>query len=642
VVTAIFRRASFQLSLVLACFQALPAVAAVSLSIDSIRHPAFEVDGMQVAFDTGRQGEADIRFRRLLVAGVEYKDLALVCEDFVLDLRHLDCPRGRIQRAAVRGGERPALPFSFAYRFSDGNLVLSIAGADAVAWSPLVKRLRGWRPEGSVDVSLTADRRKAALTVAVHKLKFSSKQGDVAGDGIDVSLEASATRAAEGWQWSARLLWPEGELYVAPWYRRAGIKAELAGTLTAAALRVTNGSLQLSGIGSVTAGLRWDRVQGEVSDWAFVTDELNLATAFHEWLQPWLDQSAVPTVRATGKARFAASWSSGQWQSFYAGLDNAGLTDGTGYVHLAGINATIPWQRDTDSEAEFSVASGRLGELPLGGFRIPMQMRHDGLSLQRLSVPMLDGRLTIDDLRAQPGAAGWSGHFSGGVEGVSMPKLSTALKLPRMAGLLTARIPAADYRPGVLALGGDMVIDVFDGRVTVTGLKVLDPLRPTQRFVADVAARDLDLGMLTQTFSFGSILGRFDADVHGLELLGWRPVHFDAKVASSVGDYPRSISRGALQDISSLGGAAGGEAVRASPASLFNSFQYQRIGFGCVLRDGVCHFTGLENTDKGYMIVKGSGLPRVEVIGYNRDIDWSLLVSRIRAVIAGKSKAVIE
>ena len=636
------RRVFSRLSFLLVWLVSLPATAAVTLSLDSIRHPAFEVDDLRVAFDTGRRGEADIDIGRLAIAGIEYKQLALVCEDFVLDLRHLDCPRGRIQRASRRGGERPALPFSFSYRFSDGQLNFSVASAEAVAWSPLIKRLRGWKPQGTVDIALTADRRQAALTVAVHKLKFSSRRGDMAGNGIDVSLEASATRNDKGWQWSARLAWPDGELYVAPWYRRAGVSAELAGIVTPKALRVTSGNLQVDGVGSVTAGLRWDRLKGEVSDWAFVTDQLDLATAFREWVQPWLDQSAVPTVRATGKARFAASWSLGHWQSFYAGLEDAGLTDGTGYIHLAGINATIPWQRDMDSEAEFSIAGGRLGDLPLGGFHIPMQMRHDRFSIQHLSVPMLDGRLYIDDLQARPGAGGWIGHFSGGIEGVSMPKLSAALKLPRMAGRLTARIPDADYRPGVLSIGGDMVIDVFDGHIDVTGLKMLDPLRPTQRFVANVAARDLDLGMLTRTFSFGSILGRFDANVHDLELQGWRPVRFDAHVASSPGDYRRAISRGALQDISSLGGVAGGEKVRASPAGLFNSFDYQRIGFGCVLRDGVCHFTGLENTDKGYVIVEGSGLPRVEVIGYNRNIDWSLLVSRIRAVIAGKSKAVIE
>lgn len=641
-VTAIYRRAFSPLSFLLAWLVALPATAAVSLSLDSIRHPAFEADSIQVAFDTGRQGEAHIRIARLLVAGMEYKELALVCEDFVLDLRHIDCPRGRIQRADTRGGERPALPFSLSYRFSDGSLALSIVGADAVAWSPLVKHLRSWHPEGRVDLSLTADRRQAALTVAIHKLKFSSKEGDLAGNGIDLSLEATAKQSAGNWQWSARLAWPEGELYVAPWYRRASVKAEATGTLTGEALRVTSANLEFAGIGSVSAGLRWDRVAKEVTDWAFVTDQIDLATAFSEWVQPWLDQSAVPKVRATGKARFAASWSTGRWQSFYAGLENASLTDGTDYLHLKGMNATIPWQRDVDSDAEFSVAGGRLGELPLGGFKIPMHMHGDEASLERLSVPLLDGRLYIEELRAQTGGTGWRGRFSGGIEGVSMPKLSSALKLPRMVGSLTARIPRADYDAGVLALGGDLVIEVFDGRIVATGLKVLDPLRPTQRVVTDVSARNLDLGLLTQTFSFGSIQGRFDADLRRLELQGWQPVRFDARIGSSPGDYKRTISRGALQDISSLGGTAGGAAVRASPAGLFNNFDYERIGFGCALRDNVCRFEGFEPADKGYVIIKGSGLPRVEVIGYNRDIDWNLLVSRIRAVIAGKSKAVIE
>ena len=167
-------------------------------------------------------------------------------------------------------------------------------------------------------------------------------------------------------------------------------------------------------------------------------------------------------------------------------------------------------------------------------------------------------------------------------------------------------------------------------------------MKPTRRFTVDVAARDLDLGRLTQTFSFGSILGRLDADIGGLELIGWQPVRFDARVRSSPGDYRRAISRGALRDISALGGAAGAAAISLSPARFFNTFDYRRIGFGCSLRGAVCHFEGLAPAGTGALIVEGSGLPRVQVIGYNRRIDWNLLVSRIRAVIAGKSKAVIE
>ena len=89
-------------------------------------------------------------------------------------------------------------------------------------------------------------------------------------------------------------------------------------------------------------------------------------------------------------------------------------------------------------------------------------------------------------------------------------------------------------------------------------------------------------------------------------------------------------------------GRSGAAAVSLSPARFFNTFDYERIGFECSLRGQVCAFTGLAPAGEGQLIVAGSGLPRVEVIGYNRRIDWNLLVSRIRAVIAGQSKAVIE
>ena len=62
-----------------------------------------------------------------------------------------------------------------------------------------------------------------------------------------------------------------------------------------------------------------------------------------------------------------------------------------------------------------------------------------------------------------------------------------------------------------------------------------------------------------------------------------------------------------------------------------------------MLRDGVCQFEGVEPAKGGgYVVVKGTGIPSVQVIGYNRRIDWNLFVSRVRAVVAGKSKAVIE
>ncbi len=614
------------------------------MSLENIRHPAVEADGVAVTIDDLGSGEADLRFARLRIAGVEYSDLAVHCQGFAIDGDGIRCPRGSIRRGGPRGADRPALPFSFSYRPRDGRLELEVAGADALAWSPLVKRMRGWKPEGLAEFRLVADRRQAGLSLSLRGLRFAGPEGDIAGDGIDLHVSARAERREAGWTWSAAADWSAGVLHWAPWTRRGGVRITAEGELDDRELRVDLARLDLEGLGGVTASLGWDRERGAPNRWGFVTESLDLETAMREWGQPWLDQFGAPRFRADGSMRFAAEWSAGQMRSLYAGLEDARLADESGHLVLEGINARIPWDPATPSEAEFGIAGGRLGELPVGGFRIAATLRGHAMAIGRLDMPLLDGRLRIDDLVAtvDPDTGRWRGHFAGGVEGVSMAKLSSALKLPAMGGSLSARIPGATYADRLLALEGTLDMEVFDGRLRASDLRVVDPLRPGQRFVADVEARGLDLGLLTRTFSFGSIEGRFDADIRGLELQGWSPRRFDASFRSSPGDYPRSISRGALRDISALGGAAGADAVQASPAGLASSFSYRRIGIGCVLAGGVCRLQGLADEGEGQLLVEGAGIPSVRVIGYNRAIDWNLLVSRIQAVIAGRVKAEIE
>jgi hypothetical protein len=64
--------------------------------------------------------------------------------------------------------------------------------------------------------------------------------------------------------------------------------------------------------------------------------------------------------------------------------------------------------------------------------------------------------------------------------------------------------------------------------------------------------------------------------------------------------------------------------------SLFEDFAYDEIGLSCRLRDGVCDMDGVGKAETGYYIVRGRGLPRVDVIGYNRRVAWEVLIGRLR------------
>jgi hypothetical protein len=47
-------------------------------------------------------------------------------------------------------------------------------------------------------------------------------------------------------------------------------------------------------------------------------------------------------------------------------------------------------------------------------------------------------------------------------------------------------------------------------------------------------------------------------------------------------------------------------------------------------------------TGSMFTIVQGAGLPRLDVVGHNRDVDWSTLVERIAAVGKGDVSPVVE
>ncbi len=624
---------------------AFPGHAAqLALSLGSIRHPAFEADGVVVEVDTWARDEADIRIGRLRVGASEYRELKLHCSGFAFDGGKLDCPQGTLRRDDARGKDRPALPFSFRWDAAERRVEFALKEADVVTLSPLVKRLRGWQPQGTVDFRIAVDAKRARLNLALKGVGFADKSGEIAGKDIDLTLDVEATRRASGWAWHAALDWPRGELRRAPWTRAAGVRLTGEGTFDAAEFAVANARVEVDGVGALNAALRWDREQERTSAWGFVTEPLDLATAMREWGQPWLARFGVKEVRASGRALFSAESKQGRLQRFYAGLEDATVEDATGALELRGVAARIPWEADAETEAEVGVDGGRLGDVPIGAFKLPLRLAGEDVRIDGLRAPMLDGRLEIENLHLRRGTDGWHGEFSGGVDGVSMNKLSRALGLPAMAGTVTTRIPRVTYGGGTLALDGALAIEVFDGGILVHKLRLVDAFEANRRLVADVTARNLDLGLLTRTFSFGAVEGRFDADLRDLEMQGWTPLRFDARIASSLGEYPKRMSFGALEDIAALGetGDAGKKTVERLPRRDGSTLGYARIGVSASLRQGVVTLDGIASDGDGFVIMEPAGIPAVRIIGYNRRIDWEALVARVREVIAGRPGMLIE
>jgi hypothetical protein len=189
---------------------------------------------------------------------------------------------------------------------------------------------------------------------------------------------------------------------------------------------------------------------------------------------------------------------------------------------------------------------------------------------------------------------------------------------------------------------GALLFKVFDGTVMANNVTLIEPFGKAPRLAADLEARNIDLALLTRAFSFGSITGRIDAAVNGLELANWRPVKFDAKLESSAGEYPRKISQRAVQNITALGGAGAAAAIQGTFLRFFDQFGYERLGLRCRLKNGVCTMGGVEDAPQGYVIVKGGGIPALSVLGYNRAVDWNELVDRLKRVIQDNARMIVQ
>jgi len=70
----------------------------------------------------------------------------------------------------------------------------------------------------------------------------------------------------------------------------------------------------------------------------------------------------------------------------------------------------------------------------------------------------------------------------------------------------------------------------------------------------------------------------------------------------------------------------------------FREFGYAQLGAGVRLQDGIAHLSGVANAPHGgFYLLKGQGVPQVNIIGYNRRSNWQELLSRLRAVMEGKT-----
>jgi hypothetical protein len=492
-------------------------------------------------------------------------------------------------------------------------------------------------------LNLTPQPKGIKADITLKEASFSDEAGLHAAEKLSGDLQLNVTQSDDGIHWSNTLNWSGGEMFWQPFYLKGeGHQFTASGVLKKESVIFEQAELAIKNVAKVN-------FKGEMrlKDYALTSldadvQQMDLATAYPMIFKPFLEKTAFDHAEIGGKAGLQVSVRNKEVKTFHLTLKDVDIDDLNRKFAFYKINADIPWSYDDAKNVSFAYLNGHLLNIPLGKTEIRAEVNRYSVTSPNIHLPILDGALDIQDVSAARIGTNWYWHLAAEVVPISMTQLSTALKWPAMQGKVSAQIPQVTYSGGILTVNGEMVFNVFDGKATVTNLTLHNPLGINPILQADMNLRNLDLGDLTRTFSFGAIEGKLDGDVANLEMQNWKPVKLDAIVQSSPGDYKKKISQRAVQNISALGGAGAAAAIQRSFLRFFEQFNYSKLGLSCQLRNDVCYMGGVESTPSGYIIVKGSGIPSITVMGYNKTVGWSELINRIKRITDSNTKAVVK
>ena len=364
------------------------------------------------------------------------------------------------------------------------------------------------------------------------------------------------------------------------------------------------------------------------------------------YLSGWLGLFGLGEVDLHGAMDLHVKVREGSLAQADATLHGVDLRDPGERFVFDGVQGDVRYTVGALVQSELHWQGGKLYGLDFDAARLPFASA-DGLLRFREDaiVPLLGGRMTFRDLTIRPpqGEAGADIRFALVLDDIDFGRVSQAIGLPAFQGRLSGTIPNARYANERIDFDGGLSMQLFDGRVAFSSLALERPFGSAPSLSADIALDDLDLLPLTEVLGFGSITGRLDGRINGLRLVDWTPVAFDARfITDERAGVKQRISQRAVQNISSVGDASFVSSLQGQLIGLFDDFGYRRIGIGCRLVNEVCAMSGLHSASNAFTIVEGAGIPRLSVVGFNKQVDWPTLVERLAAVGSGDVKPVVD
>ncbi len=370
---------------------------------------------------------------------------------------------------------------------------------------------------------------------------------------------------------------------------------------------------------------------------AVTIEQLSLAEGFDRYLKGLLEPSGWHTINPQGDLNGELLLVGQSLEQLTLAVTEVSLLDDKNRIEFSNLNGIVDYSVSGDSsDSWLSWGQASVYQMSIGTARAEFFTGGQMFQLLKpLTLPIFDGSLNVSellvtDLRSDEVRV----DFNARLEPISMRDITRALQWPEFSGTVSGTIPGVTLSGDMFEVAGDIDLNVFGGLIRISDLEIERLFGVLPSLSATIGLDDLDLQQVTGTFSFGEIQGRLDGHVNDLRLLNWSPVAFDLELMTPEKTQGRDlgeqrISQRAINNISSIGGGAA--ILSNTVMRFFDDFSYRRLGIRCRLFNHVCRMSGIEPAERGYYLIKGAGLPRINIIGYSSEVNWPQLISRLQA-----------
>lgn len=659
--------------------QTVKALEKLSLVVENINSNNWQLEGVSLSLSalSDKTPQLALSIKQLSLPE-PFSDILLFdiqCLSFDWQHNKIECKKGK---ASIKSGLIQPSPFNLSFlisekqsQFSLQNLkiakgTLSLSAKEAAKkWHVIVKSKKIHLPsiksylnkqttgideisKGKMDADIELQGnnkglKKLLLKTLYKDLSLQVNKGQIITESLNFEFELNAKLDKDISYWEIKHQINQGELFVDPLY----LEIDQTLTLSAKGIKNKQGDVSIQQVKFNHPGVMKLMANGLIKqqpalsiDTAHISINITDLEKFAiPYVTPFIEQTELEGIKLKGQFESEIEINKSAIKQFSARILNFSVYDKKKRFALNDAKGKINWSVNPDflTPSEFSWQQIKVRAIPIDAGIIKFMGRNKSFELLEPSaIGLLGGILNIKQFSwhkksdSEPRV-----FFEGDVNHVSLEQLTQALNWTPLSGNISGSIPGVKYENKTLTLKGGLKVKVFDGTIKINKLSSSGLFSNFSRFNMDMEIDNLDLHAITQKIEMGAMQGRISGFVNNLYLENWKPVTFYAWIGTPENDDSRHrISQKAVENIASIGGGGAANLISKSFLRFFDSFGYDRLGFGCYLHQGVCQLMGVEAADQGYYIIKGGGLPRINVIGYNPKIDFKVLLKRLSRISA--------